>query len=190
MKQLTSKIKTTLKYLIVCLIVFVSFSATGILFTIKGNNSITVSTSSKTFDTSKYSASVAALSYDGESVSEVGKKLNKKFKGSLKGTGEYFAKLCMEKGMDPYLLAAISVHETAFGTSSAAVTRFNYGGIMCNGKLCEYDSVEHGLTSFINMVYRNYFKKGLLTPEQMHKKYAASPTWAEKVNSHYKALKY
>lgn len=129
------------------------------------------------------------LNYDGETLEQISKKLNNKFKGALSNQGEFLAKLSIEKGMDPYLVAAISVHETAYGQSSAAVNKYNFGGIMCSGKLCVYDSVEHGLVSFVNVIYKNYFSKGLTTAEAMNSKYAADTTWAIKVNGHYKTLK-
>lgn len=129
------------------------------------------------------------LIYAGETLTEISEKLNAKFKGSLTNMGETLARLAIEKGMDPYLVAAISVHETAFGQSSAAINKYNFGGIMCSGRLCTYDSAEHGLVSFVNVIYKNYFSKGLITAEQMNSKYAADTSWASKVNAHYDALK-
>ena len=128
-------------------------------------------------------------SYGGQSLSEIAARLNSKFKGSLSNMGELLARLCIEKGMDPYLLAAISVHETGNGLSSAALYKFNYGGIMCSGSLCSYGSAEEGITKFVDVVYYGYFSKGLVTPEQMNSKYAASTTWATQVNNHYNNLK-
>lgn len=188
MKKTRRKIKRTLLVLCICLVVLISFSKLGILFSGNATNYVTVTTAHKAFDQSYY-VSLSNLSFEGESLGEISDKLNAKFKGSLKGMGEPFARLCMQKGMDPYLLAAISVHETGFGKSNAAMTKYNFGGIMCSGKLCTYSSVEDGISSFINMVYRNYFSKGLTTPEQMHKKYAEGNTWADKVTMHYKALR-
>ena len=103
--------------------------------------------------------------------------------------GGLLASLCIEKGMDPYFLAAISVHETGNGLSSAALNKYNYGGIMCSGVLCSYSSAEEGITKFVDVVYYNYFSKGLVTAEQMNSKYAASTTWATQVNNHYNNLK-
>ena len=91
--------------------------------------------------------------------------------------------------MDPYLLSAISVHETGNGTSSAARNKYNFGGIMCSSGLCRYSSVEDGIVSFVNVVYNNYYSKGLTTAESMNKKYAASSSWATKVNSWYNTIK-
>lgn len=129
------------------------------------------------------------LEFEGKSLSEVGSTLNKTFKGALKDQGEYFAYLAMDKGMDPYLLAAISIHETGNGTSNAAVNKHNFGGVMCSGKLCVYESFSVGLSKYVDVVYRNYFSKGLTTPEAMAKKYAASTSWASKVTNWYNTIK-
>ena len=127
--------------------------------------------------------------FEGKSIIEVGEILNKTLSGIFTGKGESFARLSMEKGMDPFLLAAISAHETGNGTSSAARNKYNFGGITCSGKLCTYSSFDEGLESYISVVYRNYFSKGLTTPEAMNKKYAQSTTWASKVNYWYNTLK-
>lgn len=127
--------------------------------------------------------------YDGQTLSEIAAKLNSHFKGSLANMGELLASLCIEKGMDPYLLAAISVHETGNGLSSAALYKYNYGGIMCSGSLCSYSSPEEGITKFVDVVYYGYFSKGLVTAEQMNPKYATSTTWVTQVNNHYNKLK-
>ena len=129
------------------------------------------------------------LTFEGKSVAEVGETLNKTLGGILAGTGETFARLSMEKGMDPYLLAAISAHETGNGTSSAANKKYNFGGIMCSGGLCSYPSLYDGIESYINLVYKNYYSQGLTTAEAMNKKYAQSSSWATKVNSWYDTLK-
>lgn len=130
-----------------------------------------------------------SLTFEGKNISEIGAIINKTLGGILAGTGETFARLSLEKGMDPYLLAAISVHETGNGTSSAARNKYNFGGIMCSKGLCSYSSVDDGLTSYVNVVYRNYYSVGLTTPEAMNPKYAASTSWATKVTSWYNAIK-
>ncbi len=214
MKKINRKIKNALFILIISLIAFIGFSKAGILFSVKGMKVISVSTNKKTFDPNSYVASMISVvpetttkaetttkstttkvtttqvtTEQNSDVKTVGAILNKSLGGVLAGTGEIFASLSMEKGMDPFLLAAISVHETGNGTSSAARNKFNFGGIMCSGGLCRYSSVQHGLESFVNVVYKNYYSKGLTTPEAMNSKYAASKTWASKINYWYDVLK-
>ena len=188
MKHINRKIKYAILVLFVCLLALISFSKAGILFSVNNSDIITVSTQKKYFNP-KVIPEKIELSYNGETLTQIAGKLNNKFKGSLAGMGEFFANLCMERGMDPYLLAAISVHETGFGRSNAAITKYNYGGIMCSGKLCTYSSKEEVITKFIDVVYKYYFKNGLTTPEAMNPRYAADPNWSVRVNNHYYALK-
>lgn len=61
MKHFNRKIKSALLILFICLIAFVGFSKTGILFSGSGKDIITVSTTKKTFDPNNYVASVAAI---------------------------------------------------------------------------------------------------------------------------------
>lgn len=60
MKKFNRKIKSALFILFVCLIAFIGFSKTGILFSDSGKDVITVSTTKKTFDPNRYVASVMA----------------------------------------------------------------------------------------------------------------------------------
>ena len=53
----------------------------------------------------------------------------------------------------------------------------------------KFDTLEEGIRGYLDIVYNNYWKKGLTTPELMNPKYAASNTWAEKVNRYYEAIK-
>lgn len=61
MKKFNRKIKSALFILFVCLIAFIGFSKTGILFSDSGKDVITVSTTKKTFDPNRYVASVMAV---------------------------------------------------------------------------------------------------------------------------------
>lgn len=61
MKNFNRKIKNALFMLFVCLMAFIGFSKSGILFSSDGKDIITVSTTKKTFDPNNYAASVAAI---------------------------------------------------------------------------------------------------------------------------------
>ena len=41
----------------------------------------------------------------------------------------------------------------------------------------------------MNNLKKNYYDKGLTTPEAMNKKYAASQTWAQKVHHYINKIK-
>ena len=146
-------------------------------------------TKAKITTTTTTTSTTSGLTFEGKSVQEVGAILNKTFKGVLTNKGEVFARLCMEKGMDPYLLAAISAEESAVGTSNLATTKFNIGGFKCSYGWCSYSSIDEGMTSFVNVIYNKYFLQGLTTAETMNSKYAESTTWAAKINNWYARIK-
>ncbi len=126
--------------------------------------------------------------YDNLTMDQLIEKLNRSLKGKLAGTGEQIATKSLELGIDPYLAVAIMLHETGCnGTCSKLVeTCNNVGGMKgspgCNGgSYIQYDTIQQGIDSFMNNLYRNYIAKGLTTPEQINVRYAASKTWASKV---------
>lgn len=135
--------------------------------------------------------------YDGLTLDELTAKINKMFKGSyLDGTGEQFASYSLEKNVDTYTAVAIVLLETGctWTCSKQVRTCNNVGGMKgspsCNGtSYRSFDTLEQGIKSFIDNLSKNYYKKGLDTPEKMNKKYAASSTWAQKVNKYIEKIK-
>ena len=114
----------------------------------------------------------------------------------MEGTGIYFANYTKETGLDPYLAVSIINLETGckWGCSYLAKNCNNIGGLKgspsCNGgSYMKFDTLEEGIRGYLDIVYNNYWQKGLTTPELMNPKYAASNTWAEKVNRYYEAIK-
>lgn len=134
---------------------------------------------------------VVTTVYDGLTMDELVAKLNKNLKSNLAGTGNIFAKYSLEYGVDPYLATAIVLHETGckWRCSSAVKKHNNVGGMYSGGKLIHFNSLEEGIKSFISNLKTNYYDKGLTTPEQINKKYAASKTWATKINHYMNIIK-
>lgn len=134
--------------------------------------------------------------YDGLTMDELIAKLNRSLKGKLAGTGEQFATKSLELGIDPYLAVAISLHETGCNGTCSKLVQYcnNVGGMKgkpgCNGGAYrEFDTLEQGIDSFLNNLYYNYIAIGLTTPETINPKYAASKTWASKVNYYINKIK-
>ena len=128
--------------------------------------------------------------YDGMTLTELGAKLDKSLNSSLSGYGYLYASYSLEVGVDPYLAVAISLHETGCsGECSNLVKKCNNvggqkGKPSCNGgSYKKYNTLEEGIKGFIDNLYKGYISKGLVTPEQIGPRYAASTTWATKVNS-------
>ena len=134
--------------------------------------------------------------YDNMTLNELAEKLNRSLKSTLSGTGLSFAKYAIDMNIDPYLAVAIVLHETGCnGTCSKQVREcYNVGGMKggpsCNGtSYKKFNSLDEGIYSFMYNLKKNYYDKGLKTPEQMNKKYAASKAWATKVNHYINKIK-
>ncbi len=135
--------------------------------------------------------------YNNLTLEELSNKINKVFKGSyLANTGELFASYSLEKKVDTYTAVAIVLLETGcYSNCSKQVRTCNNvggmkGGPSCNGTSYKYfKTKEEGIKSFIDNLSKNYYKQGLDTPEKMNKKYAASSTWAKKVNKYIDIIK-
>lgn len=69
------------------------------------------------------------------------------------------------------LVISISRHETGNWTSQVFREYNNFGGIMSNGHLKQYNSYEEGLQDFIHILKTYYFELGLVTIEQIGNKY-------------------
>ncbi len=134
--------------------------------------------------------------FDGLTLTELTAKLDRSLHSTLAGTGKSFAKYAVEMGIDPYLAVAIVLHETGCnGTCSKQVREcYNVGGMKggpsCNGTSYKrFNSLDEGIYAFMINLKENYYDQGLNTPEKMNKKYAASTSWATKVNHYISKIK-
>lgn len=137
-----------------------------------------------------------SIIYDGKTLTELTNQLNKSLKGYLKNTGIFFAEYTKDTGLDPYLAVSITLLETGCNWSCSTLTKEcnNIGGLKgsgsCNGgSYSKYATLEQGITAYLNIIYNNYYLKGLTTPEQMNPYYAASSQWANKVNTYINSVK-
>ena len=135
--------------------------------------------------------------FDGLTLEELGVKLDKSLTSDLTGTGIIYATKAIEYGVDPYLAVGISLLETGCKWGCSYLTRecHNVGGMKgtpgCDGgSFRSFETFEEGIEEFIANISKNYYGKGLTTPELMEKKYAGgSNTWAGKVNNYIEAVK-
>lgn len=120
----------------------------------------------------------------------IANRLDESFEFKLANQGKLYASYCKEKGVDPYLAAAISIHETYRGASPEITEYNNVGGMRYGGKALQFDTIEAGIIKFIDNIADNYIEKGLDTPEKMQAKYAGGSTsWAKNVNYFYTHIK-
>lgn len=139
----------------------------------------------------------AKIVYDGLTIEQLSDKLNRSLKSVLANQGNFIATYSLEKGVDPYLATAIMLHETgcASNNCSSLVTYCNNVGGMkgspgCGGgSYSSFETLEEGIRAFIDNLAKNYYSYGLTTPELMNSKYAASTTWATRVNAHITQIK-
>lgn len=137
-----------------------------------------------------------SIIYDGMTMTELTNKLNKSLNSYLKNTGYFFAKYTRNTGLDPYLSVAIVLLETGckWTCSSLTVKCNNIGGLKggpsCNGgSYKKYDSLEEGINGYLNIIYNNYYLKGMTDPYSMASTYASSNVWAEKVTTYMNEIK-
>lgn len=137
-----------------------------------------------------------SIIYDGMTLTELTDKLNKSLGSYLTNTGYFFAKYTKDTGIDPYLSVAIVLLETGCKwTCSSLTVRCNNIGGLKGGQSCEgrsysrYDSLEEGIQGYLNIIYNNYYLKGMTTPETMASTYAASNEWSSKVNTYINEIK-
>lgn len=135
--------------------------------------------------------------YDGLTEEELIVKLDKSLKNELSGTSINFIEYYKNTGLDPYLAAAIVLHETGctWNCSNLVKECFNFGGMKGGEKLYKdtryscYSSKEEGINAYLNMLYNNYYSKGLTTAELINPKYASSLEWAVKINNYISKIK-
>lgn len=134
-----------------------------------------------------------AILYDGMTMTELANKLDRSFKNELSGKGYLYASYSLEKGVDPYLAAAISLEETGcnFQCSSLLKTCNNVGGMKGSGcgAYGRFATLDDGIRAFIDNISKNYVSYGLTTADTMHHKYAENPLWATNVNRYIVSIK-
>lgn len=124
--------------------------------------------------------------YKGLTLDELGAKIDKVFNSRLKGYGKIVAEKALEKDVDPVVAASIMLLETGCKWECSSLVKYknNVGGMRGSRGYMSFKTLDSGIEAFINNLARNYYAKGLNTPEKMNKKYATSKTWAKKVNNY------
>lgn len=137
-----------------------------------------------------------SIIYDGMTLTELTNLLNKSLNSYMTNTGYFFANYTKRTGINPYLSVAIVLLETGckWKCSTLTVECNNIGGLKGSGSCrggsySKYNSLDEGITSYLDIIYKNYYLKGLDTPEKMASKYAASSEWSNKVNTYINEIK-
>ena len=138
----------------------------------------------------------ADIVYDGMTLDQLTAKLNKSLGSTISGKGSLYSSYALQKGVDPYVALAITLHETGCKWNCSKIVREcnNVGGMKgspgCNGTSYKaFNTIDEGIMSYIDNLSENYYKKGLTTVEAINKKYAASSTWSTQINRYINEIK-
>ena len=106
-------------------------------------------------------------------------------KEKAKTPQEMIEESCEKYGVDPDLAVAIARLETGHFTSYAFTVLNNVGGLSDNEVPRTYSTIDEGVDRFVSNLARNYFAKGLTTPEEISGKYCPgnAESWADQVKS-------
>lgn len=184
------KVKRKIKIITVFLLILITTLFSAIYINHTEAESVTIL--KKTKEKEEVELIVNRIQENGASskeIEQIAARLNEVFEFKLANQGMLYASYCTEKGVDPYLAAAISIHETYRGASVEITKYNNVGGMRYRGKAMQFDTIESGIIRHIDNLANNYYAKGLDTAEKMQSKYAGSTSWAKNVNYFYNKIK-
>ena len=129
--------------------------------------------------------------YEDLTLAQLSEKLDNFLKAELSGYGRYIAEISLERNVDPIVATSILLHETGCTWKCSYLARVNYnvGGMRGRNGYMKFNSMEEGISAFIGNLQKNYYEKGLTTPELMNRKYAENPNWHKNVNHYVKLIK-
>lgn len=123
--------------------------------------------------------------YEDLTLTMLSDKLDKVLSSNLKDYGSIIASLSLEKEVDPMVATSIILVETGCLSKCSSLVRQcnNVGGMKGTGcgNYAKFSSLEAGINSFITNLSKNYYQKGLNTPELINRKYASNPNWYKNV---------
>lgn len=138
----------------------------------------------------------ADIVYDGMTLDQLARKLNKSLGSTIANKGSLYASYSLQMGVDPYVAVAITLQETGCKWNCSTLVKKcnNVGGMKgspgCNGgSYKKFNTIDEGIKAYIDNLSKNYYKKGLNTVEKINTKYASSKTWSSKINRYINEIK-
>lgn len=101
-----------------------------------------------------------------------------KYNSPMADAADSFVDTCIKYDLDCYLLPSIAGVESYFGTHLVAGSYNPFGW---GRGLVMFEDWDHGINTVGNGLRENYINKGLITTEQIGRKYCEGNTWAGKV---------
>ncbi len=129
--------------------------------------------------------------YNGLTLDELSTKIDNLLNSTLDGYGSTIASLSLDRGIDPVVAASIILVETGCKWTCSSLVRNanNVGGMKASSnRYATFESLEAGITAFIDNLASNYYAKGLTTPEAINQKYATNPNWHDDVYYYIEAI--
>lgn len=138
------------------------------------------------------------VEYDGENYAAVGKKIEKYLvKTTLENYGEYIAKKSINKGVNPYLIAAmIIINSNCEVQCNAIVDKCNNVGDLkgtsggCfGGTYKRYNTLQDGIDDLINYVLLDLYANDLKNPNAFYQRYEKNSAWSYRVTRYMERIK-
>lgn len=111
----------------------------------------------------------------------------------LIGTGKFFIEAQAKYGINAEFLAAIAMHESACGTSTAARRKNNFFGLMKRkGGQISFNSPQECIDYAANNLTKPsgyYYARGRYTISSIGKRYASNKKWAAHIVTMMKSIK-
>lgn len=131
--------------------------------------------------------------YDVRTKSDItAAQLDAKLKNRLKGCGQHFIDAQEEYGVNAEFLAAIAIHESGNGSSTAARRKNNFFGLMgSRGQLSFATPRECIMTAAKNISKPNgyYFARGNYTISRIGRRWATDKRWSSRIVATMKGIR-
>ena len=131
--------------------------------------------------------------YDVRTKSDItAEQLDAKLKNRLEGCGQHFIDAQEEYGVNAEFLAAIAIHESGNGSSTAARRKNNFFGLMgSRGQLSFETPRECIMTAARNISKPNgyYFGRGRYTISSIGRRYASDKRWSSRIVATMKGIR-
>ena len=140
---------------------------------------------------------VVDTSFNGESIEEIGKKIDKYCeKTPLEGHGEHIARASIMKSVNPYLIGAIILESSKCKNECSIIFKEcnNVSEIKgspgCFGGVYRsYDSLDDSINDIVSNISKTFYTPEMQAPYKMYKDYNKNSSWAFRVSNYMEGIK-
>jgi len=142
------------------------------------------------------------LTYNEETASTIGMKINNYLKNEMEGYGELIAKYSIVYEVDPYLIAAMILENTNCDSECSVLVKkcnnisksiydeANETQMSCfGGWYQKFNTIDDSIKNFVKYVKINFYDNELTTPSQIYKTYKKDVRWVFLVNQNIEKIK-